>query len=122
MKCLPRKTIVCPYNKSSGFGNGSGLGAPWPEQVDQDSYLKEERAKPVTDDGILVKTSGGLSEDWTYRRYKPEDMWAFKALERPEFADPGLNPIDSFVRAKLKLEKVKPGPPLISGLGQTGLP
>ena len=86
------------------------LGAPWPNKSTIDSYLKEERAKPVTDDGILVKTSGGLSEDWTYRRYKPEDMWAFRALERPEAPIQGLNPIDSFVRAKLKLEKVKPAP------------
>ena len=86
------------------------LGAPWPNKSTIDSYLKEERAKPVTDEGILVKTSGGLSEDWTYRRYKPEDMWAFRALERPEAPIQGLNPIDSFVRAKLKLEKVKPAP------------
>ena len=80
------------------------------KQATRNRYLLEERAKPVTDDGILVKTSGGLSDEWTFRRYKPEDMWAFQSLEQPEVPIPGLNPIDSFVRAKLKLEKIKPAP------------
>ena len=86
------------------------LGAPWPDQATRKRYLLEERAKPVTEDGILVKTSGGLSDEWTYRRYKPEDMWAFQSLEQPEVPIPGLNPIDSFVRAKLDQKKIEPGP------------
>ena len=86
------------------------LGAPWPDQATRKRYLLEERAKPVTEDGILVKTSGGLSDEWTFRRYKPEDMWAFQSLEQPEVPIPGLNPIDSFVRAKLDQEKIEPGP------------
>ena len=86
------------------------LGAPWPDQATRKRYLLEERAKPVTEDGILVKTSGGLSDEWTFRRYKPEDMWAFQSLEQPEVPIPGLNPIDSFVRAKLNQEKIEPGP------------
>ena len=73
-------------------------------------YLDEERAKPLTDDGMLVKTSGGLSDDWTYRRYKPEDVWAFQTLKKPEVPISGLNPVDAFVRAKLNREKIKPAP------------
>ena len=86
------------------------LGAPWPDQATRERHLREERAKPVTEDGILVKTSGGLSDEWTYRRYKPEDMWAFQALKQPEVPISGLNPVDSFVRAKLNREKIKPAP------------
>ena len=86
------------------------LGAPWPDQATRKKYLDEERTKPLTDEGILVKTSGGLSEEWTYRRYKPEDMWAFQTLEKPEVPLPGLNPVDAFVRAKLNREKIKPAP------------
>ena len=86
------------------------LGAPWPDQATRKKYLDEERTKPLTDEGILVKTSGGLSDEWTYRRYKPEDMWAFQTLKKPEFPLPGLNPVDSFVRAKLNREKIKPAP------------
>ena len=86
------------------------LSAPWPDQATLERHLLEERAKPVTEDGILVKTSGGLSDEWTYRRYKPEDMWAFQSLEQPEVPITGLNPVDSFVRAKLDQEKIKPAP------------
>ena len=87
------------------------LGAPWPDQKTRQKYLIEERAKPVTEEGILVQTSGGLSDDWTYRRYLPEDLWAFQPLTKPKTPIAGLNPVDSFVRAKLNQEKVKPAPP-----------
>ena len=86
------------------------LGAPWPDQATRKKYLDEERAKPLTDDGILVKTSGGLSDDWTYRRYKPEDMWAFRTLKKPDVPISGLNPVDAFVRTKLNLKKIQPAP------------
>ena len=36
-------------------------------------------------EGVIVKTSGGLSEDWTYRRYKPEDVWAYQPVRKPDF-------------------------------------
>ncbi|MBT3637708.1 MAG: DUF1549 domain-containing protein, partial [Opitutae bacterium] len=86
------------------------LGAPWPDQATRKTYLDEERAKPLTDEGMLVKTSGGLSDDWTYRRYKPEDVWAFQTLKQPERPLPRLNPVDAFVRAKLNREKITPAP------------
>ena len=59
------------------------LGAPWPDARAQARYIAEERTKPVTDEGMLVKTSGGLSDDWTYRRYQPEDVWAFQPVKKP---------------------------------------
>ena len=87
------------------------LGAPWPDQETSQKYVLEERAKPVTDEGIIVKTSGGLSDDWTYRRYSPEDLWAFQPLTKPKVPISGLNPIDSFVREKLNRKEIKPAPP-----------
>jgi hypothetical protein len=87
------------------------LGAPWPDQETRQKYLIEERVKPLTEEGILIQTSGGLSDDWTYRRYPPEDLWAFQPLTKPKAPIAGLNPVDSFVRAKLNREKVKPAPP-----------
>ena len=65
------------------------LGAPWPDQETSQKYVLEERAKPVTDEGIIVKTSGGLSDDWTYRRYSPEDLWAFQPLTKPKVPSQG---------------------------------
>ena len=45
------------------------LGSPWPSQKVQDQIKIAERKKIQTDEGIIVKNSGGLSDDWTYRRY-----------------------------------------------------
>ena len=37
------------------------LDAPWPDAKTQARYIAKERAKPVTAEGVLVKTSGGTS-------------------------------------------------------------
>ncbi|QOV88894.1 PSD1 and planctomycete cytochrome C domain-containing protein [Humisphaera borealis] len=79
-------------------------GAPWPDP---------EKVQPVASrwneaDGIAVATSGGLSADWTNRKYKPEDLWAYKPIARPavpavKSASPaGLNGIDAFILQKLQ--------------------
>ena len=59
-------------------------GAHWPSEKTQQLYIEEERSKKITDEGVIVETSGGLSEDWTYRRYKPEDLWAFEKNKNPK--------------------------------------
>ena len=78
------------------------LGAPWPDAQTQARFIVEERAKPVTAEGVLVKTSGGSSEDWTYRRYRPEDVWAFQPLSKPTVPKIAANPVDAFIGRKLK--------------------
>jgi mono/diheme cytochrome c family protein len=80
-------------------------GAPWPEKV---------QAYSGPADGVTVKTSGGLSPDWTNRKYKPEDLWAYRPLRRPEIPNPKsqiLNPIDAFILAKLQAAGLEPAPP-----------
>ncbi len=77
------------------------LGAPWPNEELQKKYILSERSKERTEDGVILKTSGGLSEDWTYRRYKDEDVWAFQPVEKPEVPQ-GAHPVDVFVGNKLK--------------------
>ena len=51
---------------------------------------------------MLVKTSGGLSDDWTYRRYKPQDVWAFQPVVKPKEPAGADNPVDAFIGRKLK--------------------
>ncbi|MEO2013392.1 MAG: PSD1 and planctomycete cytochrome C domain-containing protein [Fuerstiella sp.] len=49
-------------------------GAPWPN---------DERIAEIYDryaEGVTWKTSGGLSDEWTKRKYKPEDLWAYQPL------------------------------------------
>jgi hypothetical protein len=100
-------------------------GAPWPsdERLAELRRAADQRSK----DGVVVKTTGGLSPDWTNRRYKPDDLWAFRPVVKP--APPNSahrHPIDAFLAAG---SKVPPAPPagrraLIRRVtfGLTGLP
>ena len=86
------------------------LGAPWPDSKIQKKYLIEERSKLNTEDGIILKTSGGLSDDWTYRRYKPEDIWAFRPLNVVSPPDNVPHPVDAFIQKTLLKENFQPAP------------
>nr|MCS5604221.1 DUF1549 domain-containing protein [Alphaproteobacteria bacterium] len=76
----------------------------------QARYIAEERAKPVTSEGMLVETSGGLSDDWTYRRYQPQDVWAFQPVVKPKQPAGADNPVDAFIGRKLKADGFAPAP------------
>jgi len=83
-------------------------GAPWPKE----SRRKELVASWTPTDGVVVKTSGGLSEDWTNRRYKLEDLWAYQPVVKPEVprqhAAGSDNPVDAFINRKLAAAGIKP--------------
>nr|AHZ46172.1 secreted protein [uncultured bacterium 12-5D] len=85
-------------------------GAPWPSEEDQERIRSWERKQEVTEDGILVDTSGGLTDGWTYRRYKPEDVWSFRPVEKPEVSGGSDHPIDTFIGARLSEAGLKPAP------------
>ncbi|MDH3585167.1 MAG: DUF1549 and DUF1553 domain-containing protein, partial [Phycisphaerae bacterium] len=87
-------------------------GAPWPDEQKIKTLLESEWSQERNRDGRLIRTSGGLSDDWTFRRYKPEDLWAYQPLTRP--AAPGgtdTHPIDAFVDRKLAEAGLIPAPP-----------
>ena len=86
-------------------------GAPWPSEEEQKAHLAWERSQAVTEDGVIFKTSGGLGDAWTFRRYKPEDMWAFMPVKAPTL-DPKAaeSPVDHFVSATLASAGFKPSP------------
>ena len=86
------------------------LGAPWPKPEIQKKYLLKERSKPVTEEGILVKTSGGLSDEWTFRRYNRKDIWAFQPLKPVTPPQIALHPIDGFIRKRLEVNEIQPAP------------
>ncbi len=93
-------------------------GAPWPDAATRQKYVEAERQKVRTEAGVLVATSGGLSDDWTYRRYKDEDIWAFQPLATPTVPSgpegqgkpKNANPIDAFIAAKLAGAGFDPAP------------
>ena len=86
------------------------LGAPWPSKEEQKKYHEAERKKELTEDGQLVKTSGGQSEDWTWRRYQPKDIWAFLPLKNTEPPAGKGNPIDRFIQERLAEADLEPAP------------
>ena len=51
-------------------------------------------------EGETVRTSGGQSDDWTNRSYKPSDLWAYRPLRRPTPPATAPHPIDAFILAK----------------------
>ncbi len=86
-------------------------GAPWPDAARRVELLKDGKWDAA--DGVPVRTSGGLSPEWTGRRYKPEDLWAYRPLRLPKVpsgARAGLNPVDAFLEDKLALTGLRPAP------------
>jgi mono/diheme cytochrome c family protein len=81
-------------------------GAPWPDAKRLAEIAKANTDKWSAEDGLPVKTSGGLSPEWTNRRYKPENLWAYQAVRKPAVPQIGNrqsaigNPIDAFLAAK----------------------
>ncbi len=89
-------------------------GAPWPDAQAQQRYRQAEAMQLVNDDGMLVPTSGGTSQEWTNRRYQPEDLWAFQPVPAIEELVPEGLPadqaIDLFIDQKLQAEQLTPAP------------
>ncbi len=90
-------------------------GARWPDAKRLAEIAKANADKWSAEDGIQVKTSGGLAAEWTNRRYKPENLWAYQPLKKPSAPQIGnrqspiANPIDAFLAAKFPVG-LKPAP------------
>ncbi len=74
-------------------------GAPWPDAKRITAILKDADPWGETD-GVLVKTSGGLDDGWTNRKYDPEKLWAYQPVKKPAAPADG-HPIDAFINARL---------------------
>jgi hypothetical protein len=71
-------------------------GAPWPNAAKIAELTKAYGEQWAAGDGVKVPTSGGLSEQWTNRRYKPENLWPYQPVQKPAVAA-GENPIDALL-------------------------
>ena len=76
-------------------------GAPWPDASQQKQIANANAEKWSREDGVVMPTSGGLSADWTNRRYKPEGMWAYQPVRKPSPSSEAGHPIDAFIAAKV---------------------
>ncbi|MGB7342918.1 MAG: PSD1 and planctomycete cytochrome C domain-containing protein [Pirellulaceae bacterium] len=102
--------------------NWIDLGAKWPSE----ETIEMIRSRYA--EGEIVPTSGGLSDDWTTRRYESKHLWAYRPLDVEAVPD-AINPIDWFVNQRLIESDVEPtGDATASELcrrlsfGLTGLP
>ncbi len=103
-----------------------GAGAPWPDPT------KLAAGKGEIAGGVTVATSGGQTAEWTNRRYRPEDLWAYRPVRRPAVpvTAEARNPVDAFLLARLKEKGVAGFAPPADRralvrrvtLGLTGLP
>ncbi len=83
-------------------------GAPWSDQPASD--FKDVDRWSVAN-GVQVVTSGGLSDDWTHRRYSEENLWAYQPVKRPSIPGDGdVHPVDAFVGRKLDELGLEPAP------------
>ena len=90
-------------------------GAPWPNAAKQKQIAATNHEKWSAEDGIVMKTSGGLSADWTNRRYKPEGMWAYQPVKKPAVPGAPVAPEGEKERKRdgeKKTTAVSPFPPL----------
>lgn len=85
------------------------LGADWPTAEEIESIRKGNSEKWNAEDGIEVATSGGLSPEWTSRRYNRESLWAYQPIVKPKTVASGSNAIDELIATKLPLG-MKPAP------------
>jgi len=60
------------------------LGADWPDPERRAEIAKRHGAAWAAEDGTAVATSGGLSAEWTDRKYKPESLWAYRPVRKPD--------------------------------------
>lgn len=62
-------------------------------------------------EGIQWKAKAGLSDEWTQRKYKRENLWAYQPLQKFELDAQVKNGVDHFIDARLKQNKIRPAEP-----------
>ncbi len=108
LKMPPKESERLSKSQVAAFKTWIDAAAPWPAARTDTGWRSDAK------DGVLVSTSGGLSPDWTQRKYHPEDIWAYRPVRRPPVPDKDShaadihNPIDAFIRATLRPKGFEP--------------
>ena len=86
-------------------------GAAWPDAARQKEIESTYAKKWSVQDGVMVKTSGGLAGEWTNRKYDPAGLWAYQPVRKIKVSTaPDENAIDALIEAQLP-EKLRFAPP-----------
>jgi mono/diheme cytochrome c family protein len=76
-------------------------GAVWPDQSRMIELADANAEQWSVEDGIVAPTSGGQSPEWTQRRYKPESLWGYQDVVKPDIAETGSDAIDRLVHEQM---------------------
>lgn len=109
----PKENDRLTHDETEFIRKWIAAGAPWPDAETQLRIQKDEWSVPETADGVVVATSGGLADDWTYRRYRPSDIWAFQPVKKvnvDQLKTPDQHPVDFFIERKLIEASFQPAP------------
>jgi hypothetical protein len=108
LKMPPKETEKLTAAEAAALKAWIDAGAPWPKES------RPIAAAPDSAGAITVATSGGLTEEWTKRKYQAKDVWAFLPVQKPTVpssAGPDNNPVDAFLLAKLRERGLSFAPP-----------
>jgi hypothetical protein len=72
-------------------------GMPWPDEDRRTLIAKQYEQQWSAEDGVVVKTSGGQSAEWTNRKYQPEGLWAYQPVARPATTASDAAAIDELI-------------------------
>ncbi len=104
----PKEADKLHPEQISWFKDWIAGGAPWLNEEQIKAISQANEAKWSAEDGLVVKTSGGLSPEWTNRKYKPEGLWAYQPVRKMDIADTTdvsgvshVTAIDAFIAAKM---------------------
>ncbi len=106
----PKENDRLTKKETEYFRKWIEAGAPWPDAEHQIAIQKKEWSVRENEDGVIADTSGGTANDWTYRRYKKEDIWAFQPVKKTSVPDDAQHPIDAFVSQRLSSAGLQPAP------------
>lgn len=86
-------------------------GADWPDESRSQAIRQAFEKQWSAEDGVTVKTSGGLNDDWNNRKYRPESLWAYQPVQKPDLSalPAGQSPID-FLISKANSSGFAPAP------------
>jgi hypothetical protein len=96
----PKEADKLGAEQTTWIKNWIEAGAPWPAQARLKQVTKANEQKWATEDGVPMKTVGGLSPEWTTRKYKAEGVWAYQPVNPAQPPKTDGHPIDAFLAAK----------------------
>ncbi|QDV67885.1 Planctomycete cytochrome C [Rosistilla carotiformis] len=93
----PKESEALSDEQLRWLGRWIETGARWPSDERALAIEAEYADTWSAEDGVKVKTSGGLDTNWTNRRYDPAGLWAYQPVAAPVWRD---NNEEAFPTAK----------------------